>query len=114
MTTATNPFGPGADSYNRLGVVLQNRAHITRSEWFAQLGDAWSVCDHITRCRSDLRTIPKSATRADLHLMMTAEERQTLATMPEGSAQASRVIAAGSPIACARSIRPRAGWSKGF
>lgn len=78
-----DPFGIGVNSYNRMGVVLENRALMPELEWFAQLGSIWVSCDNIASHRAELRTILRKATRAQLDAMMTPEERDALAAMPE-------------------------------
>lgn len=83
MAQVRNPFGVGVDSDNRLSVVLGNLGHMARSEWFVQLGDAWSMCDNVAACRPVLRRLLRSASRTELDLMMTPGERKTLAAAPD-------------------------------
>jgi len=78
-----DPNGIGVDSYSRMGVVLESRELMSDLAWFAQLGDTWSACDNIASCRDELSTILREATRPQLDAMMTPEERDALATMPE-------------------------------
>jgi hypothetical protein len=76
-----DPSGPGVNSYSRMGVVLRNRPQMHREEWFQQLGHEWAGCDNIARWRTVLRPILQCASRAELDMMMTTEERAALAAM---------------------------------
>lgn len=78
-----DPCGIGVDSYSRMRVVLNNRLHMPRSQWFEQLGQAWDLCDNIAVHRVELRRILSAASVSELQLMMTAEERKKLATLSD-------------------------------
>lgn len=72
-----------ADSYRRLDIVMSWYGRVAMPQWFSLLGDSWSVCDNISRWRSDLRIILRRATREELDFMMDAKEREFLAELPE-------------------------------
>lgn len=78
-----DPFGPGVDSYSRMGTVLRNHAHMSRLDWFAQLGRAWTACDDVARHRHLLRAVLKGAARSELDAMMEPHELAAFAELPE-------------------------------
>jgi hypothetical protein len=70
-----------ADSYTRIRTVAL--APVSRPDWFALLGSEWSVCDSIWSARAEIRWRLRTASRAELDLMMEPEERAALARLPE-------------------------------
>lgn len=72
-----------SDSYGRLPDFLDYRFAMTREVFFEVLGDIWQCCDNIGLYKRVLRPILREASRAELDLMMTAEERSALAAMPD-------------------------------
>lgn len=83
MPVPRDPFGPYVDSYMRMRVVLDNLPHMDRAAWFRQLGEAWPSCDNLWRYRSTLRRVLVSAEPAEIALMMTEEEREAHARLPD-------------------------------
>jgi hypothetical protein len=74
---------PFVDSFNRGDVVMRNLMRMEPLQWFKQLGEEWSRCDRIGLWSTVLRKVLKEATREELDVMMTDEERATLAALPE-------------------------------
>ena len=71
------------DSYQRLPMIMQMIPFLSRPMLFEVLGDCWTGFDNIGHYRLPLAKLLRSATRAELDLMMTTEERSALAAMPD-------------------------------
>lgn len=71
-----------ADSYTRLGSVMELYCDMEPLDWWRLLGDQWSTCDNIARYRLILGRGWRAADRALLDAMMTPNELRLHATMP--------------------------------
>jgi hypothetical protein len=58
-------------------------ARTSRADTFRLLGSELNACDVISRWRGPIRALLRTASREELDLMMTPEERAELAAMPE-------------------------------
>lgn len=74
--------GPGVGSFNRARVLLEHFDIVEPAEWFIVAGHEWSCCDRIGLHRRAFAQILRSASRRELNLMMTVQERAALAKMP--------------------------------
>lgn len=73
------------DSYSRIPTLLSeypNHAD-NPAQWFQSLGEEWSFCDNIGIFVDELRFIMRTASLEQLSLMMTEQERDSLAGMPD-------------------------------
>lgn len=65
-------------------LMLQNRtSDVDRRAWFTELGRGWLVQGGAREHNSALSTIPRTATRAELDLAMTPQERAAFADLPD-------------------------------
>jgi hypothetical protein len=71
------------DSYQRLPMIMEMIPFLSRPMLFEVLGSGWTGFDNIGQFRLPLAKLLRSATRAELDLMMTPEERAALAAMPD-------------------------------
>jgi hypothetical protein len=71
------------DSYERLPMLLEMLPHLSRTVLFEVLGENWQGFDNIGKYRLPLAKLLRSASRAELDLMMTNDEREALAAMPD-------------------------------
>lgn len=70
------------DSYQRLPMLLEMLPHLPRPVLFQVLGNYWQGFDNIGHFRLPLAKLLRSASRAELDLMMDADEINALAAMP--------------------------------
>lgn len=70
-----------ASSFTRIRTVVLSP--VSRADWFRLLGSEWSICDSIWSARGVIRSDLREASREQLDLMMTDEERAALAQLPE-------------------------------
>lgn len=80
----TRPNDRGVDSYNRMGHLVENFVKFPerRKDCFLALGEGWSGCDDIVGSSAMLVQIFSDASRGELDLLMTSEERDALAALP--------------------------------
>ena len=71
------------NSYQRLPMIMEMIPFLSRPMLFDVLGSGWTGFDNIGQFRLPLAKLLRSATRAELDLMMTTDERAALAAMPE-------------------------------
>ncbi len=72
-----------ANSYTRLQTVFDLRPYMLPTAWFALLGSEWDTCDNIGHHVRRIRPLLQRATDAELAAMMTADEREALAGLPD-------------------------------
>jgi len=74
-----------SDSYSRFANVIMLLPKMRGEHWWTLLGEAWTCCDNISRYTCSRYGINPLdwAKRADLDLMMDAEERMAFAALPE-------------------------------
>jgi hypothetical protein len=74
-----------SNSYTRFANVIMLWPKMRREHWWTLLGEAWTCCDNISRYTCSRYGINPldGAERADLDLMMDAEERRAFAALPE-------------------------------
>ena len=71
-----------ANSYTRLGTLLEYHDRLEPDDWFRLLGEQWDTCDNIWRATGKLRSLLR-ANRGRLALMMTPEDCEELRKMPD-------------------------------
>lgn len=76
-----------ANSYNRLGLVIEVAWQLEPADWFTLLGEEWSVCDNIGLSIDDLRETPFGDTEHDPGFwrdeMMNVVERAAFEALPD-------------------------------
>ncbi|MCR5872284.1 MULTISPECIES: hypothetical protein [unclassified Sphingomonas] len=76
-----------ANSYNRLGMVIEIAWRMEDGDWMTLLGEEWTTCDNIGLLSDDLLDTPFGDTRDEPGLwrneMMTAEERAAFEALPD-------------------------------
>jgi hypothetical protein len=70
-----------ANSFTRMGAVIDLIGEIPSKEWLAMLGDSWSDCDNIRDYRGILRNW--LGTSGPIREMMTPEENAAYDALPE-------------------------------
>ena len=70
-------------SYQRLPMIMEMIPFLSRPMLFEVVGNNWTGFDNIGQYRLPLAKLLRSATRAELDLMMTTDERSALAAMPD-------------------------------
>lgn len=71
------------DSYQQLPMLMDMLPHLPRPVLFHVLGNYWEGFDNIGHFRLPLAKLLRSASRAELDLMMDIDERAALAAMPD-------------------------------
>lgn len=71
------------NSYDRARTLWALSWELPVPDWLTLLGDEWSVCDNLWRYRRQFLRILNMASPAELQLMMTTEEREAHARLPE-------------------------------
>lgn len=69
-------------SYERLEQVMKFRRHLPGLDWWRLLGLEWTSCDTICEYRGALRDLLREATREQLDAMMSPDELEQLAALP--------------------------------
>lgn len=76
-----------ANSYNRLGMMIEVAWRMEPSDWFTLLGEEWSTCDNIGVSIDDLLDTPFGDTRHEPGLgrdeMMNDRERAAYNALPD-------------------------------
>lgn len=70
-------------SNERLERVMKIRRHLPGLEWWRLLGLEWNICDNRWKYRGALRDLLRDATREQLDAMMTPDELEQLAALPD-------------------------------
>ncbi len=71
-----------ADSFSRLGAIMEMQPRMKAREWWRLLGEYWSVCDSIAAWRIPLARLMRKAPREVLDRMMNDDERLELSSLP--------------------------------
>lgn len=75
-----------ANSYNRLGMVIEVAWRMEVGDWMTLLGEEWTTCDNIGLSIDDLPDTPFGDTRGEPELwrnrIMNAEERTAFDALP--------------------------------
>lgn len=76
-----------ADSYSRLGMMIEVSWAMEESDWMTLLGELWTVCDNIGLMFDDLLDTPFADTQEEPELwreqMMNSEERAAFEALPD-------------------------------
>ena len=70
-----------ANSYERLPILMEQKRH--DKKWFEALGNEWSATDNQWRFAGELKRIFANSNRQLLDSMMTSDELDALANLPE-------------------------------
>lgn len=70
-----------ANSYERLPILMAQKRH--DENWFEALGNEWSATDNQWRFADQLKHIFRKSTRQLLDKMMTSNEHEALAMLPD-------------------------------